>query len=84
MWHHSESSCAGVPVKKKNVWHHSAVAKIAATLRDGRRWPEHGVATHEEKLRLEEERRFGGVTGPTGVTHGPGDAVFFAEQFVRQ
>lgn len=44
-------------------------------------WPEFGVSTHEEAERLIEEKQFGGKTGPEGNVYGPGEAVFFVEQF---
>lgn len=45
--------------------------------------PEQGVATHEEKERLEEEKRFGGNAGSSGGSSRfePGDSVFVVETF---
>lgn len=45
-------------------------------------WPQYGAATHEERDRLLEEKRFGGTMEPSGrTTYAPEDCTFLVESF---
>jgi len=63
----------------------SAVAEHIHFLRFNQ-WPEYGAASHEEKLRLEEEEaRFGGSPGEKGsTTYREEDSVFIFEKFAPE
>lgn len=48
-------------------------------------WPQYSTATHEERARMVEEKRFGGSADSAGqASYGPNDALFVVESFTPQ
>jgi hypothetical protein len=64
---------------------HFSIYQVPRFLRFNQ-WPEYGVATHEEKERLVEERRFGGKNGDKekSASYGPNDSQMIVESFVPE